>query len=1078
LNEVTNEQLASAVIRQVQSRRTAPLATYRLQFNGQFTLLDGAAIAPYLADLGVSHVYASPYWRARPGSGHGYDVCDPTAINPELGGDAGHAALVAALRQVGLSHILDVVPNHMSATSFNPWWMDVLENGPSSPYSGFFDVDWVPVKDELAHKVLLPILGQQYGEVLESGQLMLVHSDGGFFVRYFEHTLPLGPRSTLPLLGHHLEELRIALGPTSDECLEYESILTSIENLPPQNESHPDSVAIRQREKEVIKRRLRDLEARAPMVSEAIARSVAVWNGVCGDSSSFDRLDSLLQAQAYRLCYWRAASDEINYRRFFDINELAAVCTEAPEVFRRVHELVARLLAAGTVEGLRIDHIDGLYAPEAYLFRLQWMYLVELIRAEMQTHRALVSPDRAASESMPPELPASREIADVLGQICDQLGLPRPQADDLTAVLGLDANGPSATDQSGTQASLDQLLDAADKTAVGSDAIARSPIPEAPLYVVVEKILGPDEPLPESWPTAGTSGYDFLKALGGLLIDHDGAQEIKRNYDRFVGETMDFEAIAYACKQQILRVSMASELQMLAHRLNRISEQHRRTRDFTLNSLRYALREILANFPVYRTYPGPAGVSERDRRFVQHAVARAKRRNPAIDFAVFDFIREVLLLEHPAGLSPLEIAERDTFAGRFQQVTSPVMAKGVEDTTFYVYCPLISANEVGGEPRSPACSIADFHRENAARQADNPLALLATSTHDTKRSEDVRARISVLSEIPGRWKQAVNRWARSNRRHLHEVDGLPAPSRNDEYVFYQTLVGVWPLTPPDESQLQTLTARLQQYMEKATREAKQRTSWVNPNAAYDQAVRAFVAAALEPGKKNRFLADFREFHEQVVDFGLYSALSQTVLKLTSSGVPDIYQGQELWDFSLVDPDNRRPVDYAKRRWLLGEIQAADADPQSRRDLAQHLAATPRDSRLKLLATWRLLNLRRSEPDLFQRGEYLPLEIGGEPNPHLVAFARRLARPGREAKVMLVVVPRFFAQLLKDHAPDAGPSLFPFPDRVWGGASVQLPPEIPGSLTNLFTGEKHSAAAGTITAAELFREFPVAVLVSD
>ncbi len=1076
---MSNEQLVSAVIRQVQSRRTAPLATYRLQFNGQFTLLDGAAVAPYLAELGVSHVYASPYLRARPGSGHGYDVCDPTVINPELGGDAGHAALVAALRQAGLGQILDVVPNHMSASSFNPWWMDVLENGPSSPYSGFFDIDWVPVKDELAHKVLLPILGQQYGEVLESGQLMLVHADGGFFVRYFEHTLPLGPRSTLPLLSFHLEELRQTLGPTSDDCLEYESILTSIENLPPQTENLPELLAVRQREKEVIKRRLRDLESRAPAVAEAIARSVAVWNGVCGDPASFDQLDMLLRAQAYRLCYWRAASDEINYRRFFDINELAAVCTEAPVVFRRVHELVGRLLAAGTVRGLRIDHIDGLYAPEAYLFRLQWLYLVELIRAEVQQHLSPESTDSPPTEgASPPEPLAPQQIAAVLGQVCEQLGLPRPQEDDLAAVLGIDAIGPSATDSDSLSAAVDHLLDAADKATAGSDATSSLLVHETPLYVVVEKILGPDEPLPESWPTAGTSGYDFLKALGGLLIDHDGAQEIKRNYDRFVGETMDFEAIAYACKQQILRVSMASELQMLAHRLNRISEQHRRTRDFTLNSLRYALREILANFPVYRTYPGPAGVSERDRRFVQHAVARAKRRNPAIDFAVFDFIREVLLLEHPAGLTPQEIAERDTFAGRFQQVTSPVMAKGVEDTTFYVYCPLISANEVGGEPRSPACSIADFHRENADRQAHKPLALLATSTHDTKRSEDVRARISVLSEMPGRWKQAVNRWARNNRRHVHEVDGLPAPSRNDEYVFYQTLVGVWPLTPPDESQLAELTARLQQYMEKATREAKQRTSWVNPNAAYDQAVRSFVAATLEPGKKNRFLADFREFHEQVVDFGLYSALSQTVLKLTSSGVPDIYQGQELWDFSLVDPDNRRPVDYAKRRWLLGELLAADADPESRRALAQHLAATPRDSRLKLLATWRLLSLRRTEPELFQQGDYLPLEIGGEPSPHLVAFARRLAPPGRPTKLMVVVVPRFFAQLLNDQSRAPGQSWFPFPESVWGSAAIHLPADFVGSLTNLFTGDKLSASAGSLSAAELLREFPVAVLVSD
>jgi (1->4)-alpha-D-glucan 1-alpha-D-glucosylmutase len=621
----------------------------------------------------------------------------------------------------------------------------------------------------------------------------------------------------------------------------------------------------------------------------------------------------------------------------------------------------------------------------------------------------------------------------------------------------------------------DVSLDAALTSKGPADGIDSSVLP--PLYVVVEKILGPDEPLPESWPTAGTTGYDFLKALGGLFVDPDGWSEIRRVYERFLAEAQDFEEEVHAGKLVVLRFSMASELQMLAHRLNHISEQHRRTRDFTLNMLRHALREILANFPVYRTYASPAGVSERDRKFVHLALARAKRRNPAADPAVFEFVRGVLLLQHPEGLAEKAVHAREVFTGRFQQVTSPVMAKGVEDTAFYVYCPLVSVNEVGGDPRAPVTTLADFHRENAERQANNPLALLATSTHDTKRSEDVRARISVLAEMPGRWKQAVNRWARLNRRHRQEVDGLPAPSPSDEYVFYQTLVGAWPLAPPSAGELAELRDRLQQYMEKATREAKQRTSWLNPSVAYDSAVRAFVAGTLQSGKKNRFPALVHEFHEQVVDYGLYSALSRLALKLTSPGVPDIYQGQELWDFSLVDPDNRRPVDYNQRRWLLGELQAAAGEPAKLAALASELALTPRDSRAKLLVTWRLLTLRREHPELFTGGNYLPLEVRGVKQRHVVAFARSSSMNGNPVQ-MLVVVPRLLAQLLDSRGWEPGQPRCPLGDQVWFDTEVVLPAALSGHFANALTGEIIEPVHGVLRLAEALRRFPVAVLVNQ
>jgi (1->4)-alpha-D-glucan 1-alpha-D-glucosylmutase len=520
---------------------------------------------------------------------------------------------------------------------------------------------------------------------------------------------------------------------------------------------------------------------------------------------------------------------------------------------------------------------------------------------------------------------------------------------------------------------------------------------------------------------------------------------------------------------------MASELQMLAHRLNRISEQHRRSRDFTLNMLRHALRDILANFPVYRTYVGPSGVSDRDRRFVQMAIARARRRNPAIDPAVFEFTRQVLLLEHPEGLNERAIREREAFAARFQQVTSPVMAKGMEDTTFYVYCPLLSTNEVGGDPRMPTCSLADFHRENCERQAKKPQSLLATSTHDTKRSEDVRARISVLAELPGRWKQTVNRWARLNRRHSQEVDGLPAPSRNDEYVFYQTLVGVWPLSPPGADELHALAERLQQYMQKVGHEAKERTSWINPNAAYDQAVSSFIAETLRPSRRNRFLADVAEFHDQIIDYGLYSALSQVVLKLTCPGVPDLFQGQERWDFSLVDPDNRRTVDYEQRRWLLGEIQAAAENAAGLQQMARQLAIAPHDSRAKMFVTWRLLSLRQQHPELFLAGDYVPLQVQGQEQRHVVAFARRYSAGTGQQQTLIVVAPRLIGQLLEKRTWEIGQPRAPLGEAVWADTEVVIPFSLQESTTNALSGDLVEARGETLRVAELLAHYPAAVL---
>ncbi len=903
------ERLVEDVEQSVRDRSRWPEATYRLQFNrDDLKFRDAPRIVPYLKALGISHVYASPYLKARRGSPHGYAVVDYTQLNPELGTGEDYRAMVESLHSHGVGQILDIVPNHMSADPENPWWRDVLDNGPSSPYARYFDIDWRPVKDELRNRILLPLLGDQYGRVLESGELKVGYHNGAFVLSYYDRELPLDPRTFDTILAHRLDELKETLPEDDENLRELESILTALDYLPGRDETETDRVEERRREKEVIKARLDRLINESPRIAEFVRRNLQQFNGRPEESHSFDLLDTLLDQQVYRLSHWKAASDEINYRRFFDINELATVSMEETEVFEASHELVFNLLVRGDVTGLRIDHIDGLFDPMGYLWRLQWGYVRALGRAAYQ--RLWIEPATASA-------PAQQTRATVAAA-----GAPPPEgsaeaaeADDVPALEVPDWKqiephflhavwqrvGGLHPSRAFPSAELPQP-EAGREEGVELQAAPQSRLP---LYVVVEKILSADEPLPAEWPVAGTTGYDFLNTVNRLLIDPRGLDEIVKMYGRFINQRPDFDEVVYQSKMLILRAAMSSELQLLAYRLNRISEQHRRSRDFTLNTLRSALREILACFPIYRTYIGSGEVPERDRHFVYRAAAQAKRRNPATNAAAFDFVRDVILLERPPEMDEAGRRQRELFVGRFQQVTSPVMAKGVEDTAFYRYLPLTSLNEVGGEPAAGALSVEEFHGENLARLGQRPWSLTCTTTHDTKRSEDVRARINVLTEIPQLWRNAVNRWARFNRRYHRDVDGKSAPSRNDEYLFYQSLLGVWPLEPPTPQEHEQLAQRLQSYMEKATHEAKLHTSWITPDPDYDQAVRQFVAAVLETGPRNRFLEDFTAFHEQVVDWGLYTALAQVVLKLASPGVPDVYQGQELWDFSLVDPDNCR-----------------------------------------------------------------------------------------------------------------------------------------------------------------------------
>jgi (1->4)-alpha-D-glucan 1-alpha-D-glucosylmutase len=1000
-----------------------PSSTYRVQLNAGFTFADARAVVPYLAALGIGALYTSPILRATPGSTHGYDVTDYASINPELGSDDDLRALTDALRQRGMGLLVDVVPNHMGiAQGANAWWQDVLENGRTSPYADFFDIDWRPLKEELRGKILLPVLGDPYGVVLERGELDLELRDGAFTVHYHETPLPIAP-PTYPLilraaldapaltaLGEQQPDLRPttfdAELPTPDPTLlEYQSIITAFDRLPGQNETDPERVAERRREQIVAKRRLADLVAASPEVAHALAETMRAFNGDPADPRSFDALDRLLDAQSYRLSSFRTAGEEINYRRFFAINELAAVRQENPAVFQAAHALLLRLIAAGAVTGLRIDHPDGLWDPSGYFRDLQ----------------------RAAW----------------LAQHGDATELA-------TDALDWEAIDPALGDLWPGQ------------TGDGAQIAAR-----LPLYVVAEKILEPGEGLPVDWAVHGTVGYEFARVTTGLFIDGESRRAFDQLCSRFTHDRRPFATIAYEGKDLMLRTALASETNVLARALNRISEQNRRTRDFTLSTLRHALREVIAGFPVYRTYIicNGRGVPERDRRAIERAIAQAKRRNPALDPSVFDFLADVLLLRDE-GWPEAELAERCHFVMKFQQLTGPVMAKGVEDTAFYIFNRLVALNEVGGDPAAFGASVADFHRQNAERLRRWPHALLTSSTHDTKRSEDVRARIAVLSELPGEWRAAINRWARLNRRLKIRLEGAPAPDRNDEYLFYQTLLGAWPWGA--ESLDEAFVARIEAFMLKAARESQVHTSWINQDASYEAALRGFVRVALDASRRNPFLEDVASLRDVVAHVGACNALAQQLLKLTAPGVPDLYQGTELWEQSLVDPDNRRPVDYTLPTRLLRELHRQ----RPSRRLARELLATKADGRIKLYLTWRALQARAAYPALFARGSYQPLSAEGHAADHVVAFARR-----DEEHEAVVVVPRLVAELTD------GGRVAPIGKSVWGDTRLMLAEGEPrADYREWLTGRTIAVAAaddrGIVMLQDALADLPYALLLRE
>ena len=905
-----------------------PSCTYRLQFNRWFTFSQAREIVAYLNALGVSDVYASPYFQTSPDSLHGYDIADHNKLNAAIGSRKDYDVWIAELHAHSMGQILDFVPNHVGiAEPLNEWWMDVLENGPSSRYAPYFDIDWQPLKSDLRDKVLLPILSDQYGRILERGELKVHFDQGTFYLLYGDRRLPIAPgtyRHVLEIALKNLGEYR-----EEDFYAELQSILTALEYLPKRTETDPKRIAERIREKEIIKRRLERRCSEAPQVQQAIDKALVQINGKPGDARSFDALDELLNAQSYRLAFWRVAAEEINYRRFFDVNDLAAIRVELPKVFDAIHRLALELVSTGAVTGLRIDHPDGLYLPREYFEKLQ------------------------------------QRCAKALG-----IALPR-------------------------------------------DGRA--------IYMVAEKILTSSEMLRRDWRVHGTTGYDFANQVAQLLVDSSAETAITKTFHRFISHSMPFGHLLYAKKLQVMKLSLANDIDVLGNMLDRVSEQNRWYRDFTLEALSRTVRETIACFPVYRTYSEPGQpVTEEDRQVVEQAIAAAKRRNPAMEESIFNFLRDVLLFRYPPNLDAKARAGHTHFVLKFQQATAPVMAKWLEDTVFYIYNRLAALNEVGGEPHHFGLSVDAFHERNIDRQRHWPATLLATSTHDTKRSEDVRARIVAISEIPELWRRSLQKWRVSNRRWKRAINDAEAPDANEEYLLYQTLLGTWPVQTDGEAAATAMpdyTERIQTYMAKALHEAKINTSWIQPNEEWDAAMRDFVAKILDPPPRNKFLPAFLPVAKEVARLGAINSLTQTLLKLTSSGVPDIYQGTEIWDFSLVDPDNRRPVDYKGRQEMLESLATARPD-----DLVRNWA----DGRIKMFLTQRVLQLRRKHVELFERGEYLPLSPSGTFAESCVGFARRLADQG-----IVIIAPRLSSRVG-----------FPPIGESWKDTTVEFPETFP------------------------------------
>jgi (1->4)-alpha-D-glucan 1-alpha-D-glucosylmutase len=944
-----------------------PLATYRLQFNKNFTFNDATGILDYLRELGITEIYASPILTSRRGSGHGYDVTNPNRLDPDLGSEKDFEVFVSELEKRGMGLLLDIVPNHMAASSENPWWMDVLENGPDSAFSSYFDIDWHPPSRNLDNKILLPILGRPFGEALDGGEFKLNYRDGQFSIEYFESSFPLAPRTYRTVLQHRIGSLKDLLNENSAAYDEYQGIVAAISD---RDATPVESASDKRVRFESIRERLRQLAACSQEVTQFIQENLADFNGKEGDPSSFANLQRLLGEQYYVLAFWQNVNETINYRRFFTITDLVGMRVEDSLVFDATHSLILRLISRGAVAGLRIDHIDGLRDPLAYLKRLQ---------------------DRIAAE---------------------------------------------------------------DGAMPGEEA-----------YVLVEKILARHENLPDDWPVAGTTGYDYLNFANRILVEPQGAKEIEHIYSHFIGRNLKFSEVLYQKKKLVMGTILGVEMRSLGRQLGELAAQARYARDLPRHELTEALIETTACFAVYRTYIRNLDLPPTATKVLEEALAQARLHKPSLNPQCFDFLRDVLLLLNPSHVLPDHREARLSFVLRWQQFTGPIVAKGLEDTALYVYHPLVSLNEVGGDPSPDAICPREFFEFIAERQKRWPHSMNASSTHDTKRAEDVRARISVLSEMPQEWRKRLHDWAAMNEKYkIAGSGGAMVPDRNEEYFLYQTLLGMWPL---EQSELGGVLERLQAYAVKAIREAMVHTRWTRPNLAHEEGLKTFIAAILDKKQNIAFLEDFFSFHRDIAFCGMLNSLSQTLLKIAAPGVPDFYQGSELWDLRLVDPDNRGTVDFARRIQLLTRLkQNASREAAG---FAGELLKNWTDGRIKLYLISKALKCRQDFSELFTDGDFVPAEVSGERSQNVTAFFR--VSENRQA---LVLAPKWLAGSGIEQNPSTQ-------GKFWGNTSILLPDNVAASWRNVLTGESVTAQGkqhAGLSVSSALKNFPVALLLSN
>ena len=947
------------------------LATYRLQFNSNFRFVDAIPVLDYLRDLGICHVYASPILGSRHGSGHGYDVTDPTNIDLDLGGEEGFAAFQAALEERGMGLLLDVVPNHMAAGKENRWWMDVLENGPDSTYASYFDIDWKPASRSLENKLLLPFLGKPFGEALDAGELQIRCHDGKLVLHYWEQEFPIAPASYAWILASvelDASEASESGSPVGDE---WRGIVAIAKALARRDATAPPAAAAAERRTkfENMRDRLQQLLAASPDINARLEGTLKTLNGVPGNPKSFCGLERLIAGQHYRLAYWQTVSDAINYRRFFSITDLVGVRVDDPSVFDATHELAIRVSLRAGCAGLRIDHIDGLRNPPAYLRRLR---------------------ERLSAQSA----------------ACD------------------------------------------------------SP------YVTVEKILARNEWLSEDWPVDSTTGYDYLNFANRLMVDEMQAAALEGVYARWTGQRADFIDTVYDKKKLVMRTLLGVEMRALGSVLAELAREDRYARELHPTELREALVEVTACLPVYRTYIQTLEVPEPAKAVLTRAIDAARHRRTTLRAEYFNFVADVLLLASPEYVSPEQREARLAFVTRWQQFTGSIMAKGFEDTALYVYYPLASLNEVGGDPRVSDADPLAFHRFISERQARWPNAMNASTTHDTKRSEDTRARIAVLSEIPADWESSLQSWSKMNEKFARKSNGTSAPDRNEEYLFYQTLVGTWPLC---EEHWATLVPRVRDYLIKALREAEVHSRWTQPNEAHETALIEFTERVLDRQNNREFCASFDRFQQRTALYGMLNGLSQTLLKLACPGVPDFYQGTELWDLRLVDPDNRGLIDFEKRGSALTALRSRSSLSRPGVDCGEELLKGWRSGQVKMHVIHQALAERKRNPALFENGDYRPLEAAGAHADRVIAFARMHA-----GACLIVVTPRRVASA---KAPVLGAR-----DRreFWRETKLRLPEAAPRDWKNLLncTAGRFSVRDEKLDLGDVFESFPVALLMPD